>query len=230
VPAPAGNPQAEHGVPFLPFVIAIFLGAVVALLTIPAWVPVLGGSVIGAEPKVYWYLSRATGLVGFALLWVSMASGLIISNKMARIWPGNWTAFDLHQYTSLLGPGFGVIHALVLLGNAFVPYSLVQLIVPFTNDQYRPVWVSLGQIGIYMSALVSFTFYVRKQIGNYAWRLIHYSSYIMFGLVLLHGLLSGTDSGNVWIANMYWISAISVVALTAYRVVVAKAAPARSQG
>lgn len=226
---PSSDQQAESGIPFMPFAVAIFLGAVIALLTIPAWVPILGGSVVGTEPKVYWYLSRATGMVGFALLWVSMASGLIISNKMARIWPGNWTAFDLHQFTSLLGLGFGAIHALVLLGNAFIPYSIVQLAVPFSNPEYRPIWVGLGQISLYLSAVVSFTFYIRKQIGNRAWRVIHYLSYGLFALVLLHGLLSGTDSSNVWIGDMYWFSAISLAALTVYRVVVAQMETARKQ-
>src|SRR5438067_443704 len=90
---------------------AIVVGAALALVTIPTWVPILGASLAGADAKVYWYLSRASAFTAFILLWVSMASGLIISNKVARIWPGAFTAFDLHQYTSLLGLGFAAFHA-----------------------------------------------------------------------------------------------------------------------
>src|SRR5437762_8955889 len=70
-------------------VVGAFAGAALALITIPAWLPVLGASLVGADAKVFWYLSRASAFTAFVLLWVSMATGLIISNKMARVWPGD---------------------------------------------------------------------------------------------------------------------------------------------
>jgi len=175
---------------------------------------------MGAQPKVYWYLSRASGLVAFVMLWVSMASGLIITNKMARIWPGAFTAFDLHQYTSLLGLGFIGFHMLMLLGDQYIPYSLVQLLVPFASTDYRQVWVGLGQIGFYLTLLVTFTFYVRKQLGNHAWHAIHYLSYLVFALALLHGVTSGTDSGNGWVSLLYWLGGISMLVLTIHRMMI----------
>jgi predicted ferric reductase len=151
------------------------------------------------------------------LLWVSMVSGLMITNKMARTWPGAFTAFDLHQFTSLLGLGFAVFHMLVLLGNRFVPYDLAQLLVPFAGAGYRPLWVGIGQIALYLTVLVTFTFYVRRQIGNRLWHLIHLLSYLVFAMVLVHGLTSGTDSGNAWVLGMYWLSGISLAALMIHR-------------
>jgi len=181
---PALVPEEQQGMPSWMWgaLIAAFVGMVLALVMIPVWVPTLGASIVGADPKFYWYLSRASAMVAFGLLWVSMSSGLIITNKMARIWPGAFTAFDLHQFTSLLGLGFAAFHALILLGNAFVPYSLVQVVVPFGNDAYRQKAVGIGQVAIYLSALVSIAFYVRKRIGNKAWRVIHVFSYGVFAL------------------------------------------------
>jgi len=40
--------------------------------------------------------------------------GVTMTNKMARIWPGGPTAFDAHQYTSLLGLTFALFHAIIL--------------------------------------------------------------------------------------------------------------------
>ena len=219
-PKVTSQSPALAGVPTWAIATAGAVGALVALVTIPTWVPILGSSLAGTEPKVYWYLSRATGLTAFALLWVSMASGLLISNRMARVWPGAFTAFDLHQFTSLLGLGFGVFHVIVLLGNLFVPYSVVQLLVPLVDAPYRPLGVALGQIGLYLLIPVTFTFYVRRQIGNRAWHLIHFASYAVFAMVLLHGLFSGTDSGNVWVLAMYWATAASLLVLTMYRLTV----------
>ena len=210
------------GVPMGAIIAAIAIGAMVALVTIPVWIPVLGSSVVGTEPKVFWYLSRASGLVAFVLLWVSMASGLIISNKMARVWPGVFTAFDLHQYTSLLGSGFIIFHMLVLLGQSYVPYNFVQLLVPFAGTDYRPLWVGVGQLTLYLTLLVTFTFYVRKQIGRRMWHLIHFLSYAVFIMALAHGLFSGTDSGNVWVVGMYWMGTVSLAVLTVYRLATAK--------
>ncbi|MFL5732587.1 MAG: hypothetical protein ACJ78Q_05240 [Chloroflexia bacterium] len=218
--APPEVPQEEGsvwGMAELALVVAIILGAAAAALSMPVWLPVLGQSVVGADVKAYWYLSRASGLTAFVLLWVSMASGLIITNKMARIWPGAFTAFDLHQFTSLLGLGFMVFHALILLGNAYVPYNLAQLLIPFAGAAYRPLWVGIGQIAIYLCILVTFTFYVRKQISNRLWHIIHYLSYAVFALTLAHSLFSGTDSNNPWIFSLYWLTTASLVVLTAHR-------------
>src|SRR5438105_3328161 len=137
--------QGQEGIPAWTIVtiVATFIGVAVALLTIPTWVPSLGSSLLGTEPKAYWYLSRASGLTAFVLLWISMASGLVISNKMARIWPGAFTAFDLHQFTSLLGLGFIGLHVLTLLGDHYIGYNLAQVLVPFADAPYRPVWVAL---------------------------------------------------------------------------------------
>jgi predicted ferric reductase len=190
-------------------------GAVVAL---PSWLPGLSASLLGPEPKAYWYLSRSSAIVAYLLLWVSMATGLAISNRMARIWPGGPVAFDLHQHTSLLGLGFALFHALILIGDRYIGYTLGQVLIPFAGTGYQPLWVGLGQIGWYVMALVSLTFYVRRRIGHRLWRLIHLLSYLMFALALLHGLLSGTDSGAAWARGMYWASAASLLFLTIYRI------------
>jgi predicted ferric reductase len=128
------------------------------------------------------------------------------------------TAFDLHQYTSLLGLGFGLFHALILLANHYVQYNIAQVLVPFVDAPYRPLWTGLGQVSLYVLALVTFTFYVRRQIGKRAWYLIHLLSYVTFVMVIVHGLLSGTDSGNVLVLWLYWLSLVSLAGLTVYRV------------
>jgi predicted ferric reductase len=213
--------QLPPAVPLLTLLLmlmAIAAGVFAAVVVLPSWLPGLSASLLGPEPKAYWYLSRSSAVVAYLLLWLSMASGLTISNRLARIWPGGPTAFDLHQYTSLLGLGFALFHALILMGDRYIAYTLGQVLIPFASDSYRPLWVGLGQLGWYLMAIVSLTFYVRRRIGHRLWRLIHLLSYAMFALALIHGLLSGTDSGAGWARGMYWISAASLVFLTAYRI------------
>ena len=54
------------------------------------------------------------------------------------------------------------------------------------------------------------------------WRTLHGLSYALYALSLAHGLFSGTDSGTVWSAALYWFTAVSLLGLTAYRVWVTK--------
>jgi predicted ferric reductase len=198
--------------------LAIAAGVFAAVVALPHWLPGLSASLLGPEPKVYWYLSRSSAVVAYLLLWVSMATGLAISNRLARIWPGGPIAFDLHQHTSLLGLGFALFHALILMGDHYINYSLAQALVPFASAGYRPLWVGLGQIGWYVLVIVSLTFYVRRKIGHRLWRLIHFLSYAMFALALIHGLMSGTDSPSMWARGIYWASAASLLFLTVYRI------------
>src|SRR5690242_11991815 len=134
---------------------AIGAGVLAAIVLLPAALPDLSSSLLRQEPKAYWYLSRSSAVVAYLLLWISMASGITISNKLAQIWLGGPTAFDLHQYTSLLGLGFALFHALILMGDQYINYTLGQVLVPFASDTYRPLWVGLGQIGWYGLAIVS---------------------------------------------------------------------------
>ena len=208
--------------------LAVIAGAFAAVVLLPAWMPGLATSMVGSQPKAYWYLSRASGFVAYGLVWASMVFGLLITNKLARVWPGGPTAFDLHQYVSLLGLAFGLFHALILLGDRYVNYTLVQVLMPFASIGYRPLLVGLGQVGFYVMVIVSATFYIRKNIGHRAFRMIHLLSYGMFLLALVHGLGAGTDSTTLWAGIMYWATGGVVLFLTVYRILVTRAQPRRA--
>ena len=201
---------------------AVALGAFAAAIILPNWLPGLSQSLLGSEPKAYWYVSRASAVVAYGLLWLSMASGLIITNRLARLWPGGPIAFDLHQFASLLGLAFALFHALILMGDKYINYDLAQVLVPFNSIGYKPVWVGLGQIGFYLLAIVGLSFYVRKRLGNRTWRLIHYLSFLTFVLALLHGIFAGTDNTVLAIRAFYWVTGASLLFLLVYRVLITK--------
>ena len=204
---------------FLLIILAMIIGFLVAILLLPAWLPNMATSLTGQSPKVYWYLSRATAFVSLTILWISMALGLGLSNKMARLWPGAPAAFSIHEYVSLLGLAFALFHALVLLGDHYINFTVAQIFMPFSTTDYRPTWVGIGQIGFYLWLIVALSFYVRSSIGQRIWRVIHYLSFAMYMLGLIHGLFSGTDSASNWAGWYYWISGGSLLFLLLYRIV-----------
>ena len=76
----------------------------------------------------------------------------------------------------------------------------------------------LGQVSLYLMALVTFTFYMRRWIGARAWRAIHFLSFVVFMLAVVHGVFSGTDSSLPWAYWMYVGTSASVLAMTIYRI------------
>ncbi|GAB4440387.1 MAG: hypothetical protein OHK0015_36310 [Chloroflexi bacterium OHK40] len=196
-------------------------GALLAAAALPALLPGLTASLLGAEPSAYWLLARSSAMVAYALLWLAMLSGLLMSNRLARVWPGGPTAFALHQHTSLLGLAFSLFHALILLGDRFVAATLAQILVPFAYSGYAPLWVGLGQVALYGLVLVGLSFYVRSHLGQRLWRLVHLLSFVVFALALAHGVMSGSDSVTRPAQVLYWSSGGSVLFLTVYRVLMA---------
>ena len=204
---------------FLLFMMAMAVGLLVAVVLLPTWMPNLAFSLRGTEPKAYWYLSRATAFVSLSLLWVSMALGLGITNKMARLWPGAPAAFAIHEYVSLLGLAFAMFHAFVILGDKYINFTVLQLLTPFSTVTYKPTWVGLGQVGFYVWVIVALSFYIRSTIGQKTWRLLHYLSFGMYILALFHGIFSGTDSSAAWAQQYYWFSSASLLFLFFVRIV-----------
>ncbi|HEX7603121.1 MAG TPA: hypothetical protein VF316_16000 [Polyangiaceae bacterium] len=184
----------------------VALGATLALVVLPDVVPALVVSLSAPQPKTWWYLSRATGLVSYALLSVSMLLGLLLSTKFAKAWPGSAAAFTLHEHASVLGLAFALFHAIVLLGDRHTPFTVVELALPF-GAAYRPFVIGMGQLALYGTALLVGSFYVRKRLGQRAWRLLHFGSFAVFVLALSHGLVVGTDRG-VMLAGIVPVAAV----------------------
>jgi predicted ferric reductase len=199
--------------------IAMIVGLLAAMLLLPTWLPNMAASLTGTDPKVFWYLSRAMAFVSLTILWLSMALGLGITNKMARLWPGAPATFAIHEYVSLLGLAFAFFHALILLGDRYINFTVTQIFMPFSTVEYRPTWTGIGQLAFYLWLIVALSFYVRSSIGQKTWRMIHYLSFGLYIMGLAHGLFAGTDSTASWAGWYYWISGGSLLFLLIYRIV-----------
>lgn len=203
----------------------VLLGLVAVFVLFPDKGTSMAASFVGSSPKGFWYLSRASAFAALGLLWVSMLLGLLITDKLAKSWPGAPVAFALHEFVSLLGLAFGLFHALILLGDRYINYTLAQVLMPFGSVNYHPIWVGVGQIGFYTWAIISATFYIRQRIGSRAWKIIHYLSFFNFAVAVMHGIASGTDSATAWAQAIYWIMGGSVLFFTAVRVIVGVVQP-----
>ena len=58
----------------------------------------------------------------------------------------------------LEGLAFAIFHAVILLGDKYINFTLAQLFIPFSTADYRPFWVGIGQLGFYIWLIVALSF------------------------------------------------------------------------
>ncbi|MSP14732.1 MAG: hypothetical protein EXR62_17460 [Chloroflexi bacterium] len=175
----------------------------------------------------YWYITRAAGLTAYLLLWLSTAWGLAVSNKIFDALLDRTITYEFHQFISLLAIGFTFLHMVVLMADQYLPFSPSQILVPFTAE-YRPLWTGIGIIGMYLVLLVSVTFYIRRWIGRKTFRIIHYLSFLAYGMATLHGFMAGTDSTLKSVQWIYGVTALTIIFLTLYPIFIAFSSRSKS--
>ncbi|HEX7566978.1 MAG TPA: hypothetical protein VF355_00275 [Anaerolineaceae bacterium] len=165
--------------------------------------------------QTMWYITRSAGLAAYLLMWLSVTWGLAVSSKILDNLLHRSFTYDFHQFLSLLALGFTGLHVVVLMFDKYLPYSVAQILVPFISP-YRPVWVGIGVIGLYLSLLVTVTFYLRGRIGMKAFRVIHVASLLGYLGVLVHSIFSGTDSSLTSVLLLYAGTFLTTVFLMVY--------------
>jgi predicted ferric reductase len=213
--------ERKSGISYdLVVIVLLGIGAVLAgrFLLSSAGAPartVLEGLFALSSEQAMWYLTRAAGIMAYLLLWLSTVWGLVIPSKLfGEVLSGEFT-FDFHKFISLFSLGFLGLHIFVLTADKYLPFSLVQLLVPFIAP-YRPLWVGIGIIAFYLTLLVTVTFYLRKQISMKAFRIIHYTSLLAYFAAVIHALMSGTDSSLPALSLLYLVTSAVVVFLTVF--------------
>ena len=195
----------------------ILLTGVVILLTLWRLWPhldiasAIDGTLLANE-KIAWYLSRASGTVGYLLLTASTIWGLLLSTKLIKDLVPAPVTLAMHNYLSWTAIGLSIFHAVVLLFDGYYTYTVANLLIPFTGP-YKPGWVGAGTIGLYLMLLTSASFYCRKWIGQKTWRKLHYLTFGAYLLTTLHGWAAGTDSqllGPVYLGSIFIVSFLTI--------------------
>jgi predicted ferric reductase len=193
----------------------------VALLAlIPAAAQAASASISPSLDFRIWEMIRASGLIAYVLLSVSMIVGIAVRMRaldwlMKRAW-----VLEGHQTLSVLALVFTGGHMVFTLMNQYLPFSILQILVPFASG-WRPVAMALGIVGFYLMAVLTLSSWLRPVIGQKTWRTIHYGGFACWVAALAHGVFAGSDTSVAWVQWMYVVSAAAVGALIAFRVLTA---------
>jgi predicted ferric reductase len=200
------------------FAVIVLLGLVGIFLFLPGgiWLTASLNWLFATEStQLWWYITRSAGIVAYLLLWFSTVWGLAVPSKIISPVLDQSYTFDFHQFISLLSIGFALLHIIVLALDRYLPYSTLQILIPFLSP-YRPLWVGIGVISFYLVLLVTITFYLRSRIGMKTFRAIHTFSLLSYLGVTLHGLYAGTDSPLLSMQLLYKGTGLVVIFLTIY--------------
>lgn len=182
------------------------------------------------DQKLAWHLVRSSGIMAYVLLLISTVWGLLLTSQSVKDWSPGPVSLTLHSTLSWLSLLFGLGHGLLLLFDQYFPYTLGDILVPFTGP-YRPEVIGLGTLAFWLLVAISLSFPLKKYIRQANWKRLHYISYAAFGLVSIHGLFAGTDSVYLGFRLLVGGGVLLVVLLLGVRVGKdqAKPSPIRSK-
>lgn len=138
-----------------------------------------------------WYMIRATGLVAYLLLYLSVIIGLYSQVQKKRKQKVTASLF-LHESLSNWALYLVVGHVGFLLIDSYISLQWLEILIPFNTD-YKPLPMALGALSLYFLIMTIVTSKARKKIGYQKWRKLHALNPILYIFVTIHGLLIGTD-------------------------------------
>jgi sulfoxide reductase heme-binding subunit YedZ len=156
----------------------------------------------GVTDHTFWFLTRASGLLAYVLLFGALSLGLSMTGDLLEGRVRRYRVYDLHRFLSLLALAVLLFHALIVLPDDYIGFSLAELLLPFASP-YEPLYMGLGALSLYITALIVASFYAIHRIGYRTWRLLHYTTGLAFVLALVHGIGAGTDTAAAWVRYLY---------------------------
>jgi DMSO/TMAO reductase YedYZ heme-binding membrane subunit len=149
-----------------------------------------------------WYISRASGLVAFLLLYVSIFLALTLRVPFLRKYFEPMYALNAHGWIALQATVIALVHGLVLIFDKFLGFSVFDVLIPFKSN-YETSMVTLGILSFYLMAILVATSYGRKYMSQKFWRVVHFSNIILYVIVVIHAFYLGTDMKNDIVRNVF---------------------------
>ncbi len=173
--------------------------------------------------SVTWDVARAGGFTAYILLTLAVVVGLALSTQLQS--PSRWPRIinsELHNFLTLLSTIFLGVHVLAVIVDPFTHFGLNEILIPLVSH-YRPVWMALGIVGLYLGIAIGISTLLRKYIGYKLWRKLHVLTLVIFALAAIHGIGTGSDTQTPWALGIYLVSIALVGALFCKRMFFSKA-------
>lgn len=147
------------------------------------------------EPKD---LACYIGLAAIYLLSINVLLGLLMGaryNTWTR-WPHRRiNLLKLHNWTAYVALGLAAMHPIPLLFVDKPRFGVGDILFPVSSPE-QPFVNSLGALALYLLAFTVITSIYRAEIGRQRWKLLHYLTYVLAALFIVHGTLTDQHLDN----------------------------------
>ncbi len=166
---------------------------------------------------ILWYATRGAGVVSLVLVTGVVVLGIVSAMRwQTASWPRFLTT-GLHRNLALATLIFLALHIVTAVVDPFTALGWEAAVVPFSSP-YRRLWLGLGVVAIWLLVAIVVTSLLRPLLGYAAWRMIHWLTYLMWPIAVVHGIGTGTDRRFAWMLAIEAVCIGSVVAAVAWRV------------
>ena len=134
-------------------------------------------------------IARVIGLLGLALLIVSSIGGTLLASRTAqRIKFLKGKTFTYHRTISIVGAALFLLHPVpLLLAHTTTGMRWWNVFVPFTAPK-QGILIAWGTVAAYTLLVVTVSSLNIKKMPRRQWRILHYGTYLVLGLGLVHAL------------------------------------------
>jgi methionine sulfoxide reductase heme-binding subunit len=158
---------------------------------------------------ILWYATRGAGIVSLVLLTAVVVLGITSAMRwQAASWPRFLTT-GFHRNLALTTLAFLAIHIVTAVVDPFTALGWNAALIPFSSS-YRTFWLGLGVVAMYLLLAIVITSLLRPLFGVRTWRIVHWLTYAMWPVALIHGIGTGTDRRFSW---MLFIDGVCVAAV-----------------
>ncbi len=174
---------------------------------------------------VTWDVARAGGFTAYILLTLAVVAGLALSTQLQS--PRRWPRLlnnEMHNFLTLLSTIFLGVHVLAVILDPYTHFGWNEILIPLASH-YRPIWMALGIVGLYLGIAIGISTLLRKRIGYSWWRKLHVLTLLIFAMAAIHGIGTGSDTQTWWAFGIYAASYIAVGSLFIRRVFFSNSKP-----
>lgn len=144
-----------------------------------------------------WAFGRASGVISLLLFTGALVLGIV--TRSGRPLPGmpRFSVSLIHRNVSLLAVAFLVLHVGTLMFDSFAKLGPLDVVVPFIGS-FKPFWQGLGTVALDLVAAIVITGLLRRRIGQRTFRFVHWFTYAMWPIAMLHAIGNGTNGTSGW--------------------------------
>ena len=180
-----------------------------------------------SEPAVWWFITRASAIVAWVLLTLSVLWGILLKTRILRGADNPEWLKVVHRFISGLAMLMVLTHMASLYLDTYIEFTVADLLIPFSSS-FEPWGVALGVIGMWAMVLVWATSMAMKWIPQPVWKGIHFLSYLSLFAVAMHSGMVGSDVGTPWYTALSLVLITSAAFATIIRVILTKRAPSKT--